>query len=132
MWPEFTILIDGACPLCAREAGLMRRLDRGRGRLAIVDIASPGFDPARYGSTMDRLMAEIHGVTAEGRVVTGVEVFRRAYWAVGWGWVLAPTAWPGLRWVADRAYAWFAARRLAMTGRCGGACGVPRRGARTP
>lgn len=122
MAAEFTILIDGACPLCAREASFMRKLDRGRGRLALVDIAAPEFDPGHYGTTMDRLMAEIHGVTPEGRLVTGVEVFRRAYGAVGWGWLLAPTGWPGLRWVSDRAYAWFARNRLRWTGRCDGAC----------
>ena len=128
MDPRFTILIDGACPLCRHEAGLMRRLDRGRGRLAIVDIAAPGFDAARFGTTFEALMGEIHGVLPDGSLVTGVEVFRRAYGAVGWGWLLAPTGWPGLRWAFDRAYVWFARNRLRLTGRpaCDGdRCKVP-------
>jgi predicted DCC family thiol-disulfide oxidoreductase YuxK len=119
--PEFTILIDGDCPLCRREADLMRRLDRGRGRLALVDIAAPGFDPAAYGTTMDAVMGTIHGVVGSGDrpggLVTGMEVFRRAYRAVGWGWVLAPTGWPLLRPVFDRVYRWFARNRLRLTGR---------------
>lgn len=119
--PEFTIFIDGACPLCRREASLMARLDKGRGRLAFVDISAADFDAARYGTTLERTMATIHGLTADGRLVTGMEVFRRAYAAVGWGWVLAPTGWPVLRPVFDRLYAWFASRRLSLTGR-GNAC----------
>jgi predicted DCC family thiol-disulfide oxidoreductase YuxK len=125
--PLFTVLIDGGCPLCRREADLLRRLDRGRGRLALEDIAAPGFDPGRYGVTMDALMGTIHGVLPGGGLVTGPEVFRRAYSAVGWGWLTAPTGWPVLRPLTDRAYAWFARHRLRLTGRqgCeGGACRV--------
>jgi predicted DCC family thiol-disulfide oxidoreductase YuxK len=107
----FTLLIDNACPLCRREGDLLRRLDRGRGRLRFEDISSPGFDAARHGTTLERVMGEMHGVLPDGSIVTGVEVFRRAYAAVGWGWVLAPTAWPGLRWISDRAYTIFARYR---------------------
>ena len=126
--PTFTILIDGDCPLCRHEAGLLRRLDRGRGRLELVDITAPGFNPGALGVTMKDVMGTIHGVIPDGRLVTGVEVFRRAYGAVGWGWLWAPTGWPLVRPIADRAYEWFARRRLAMTGRkmeCeGGTCRV--------
>jgi predicted DCC family thiol-disulfide oxidoreductase YuxK len=117
MPPAFTILIDGDCPLCRHEAALLRRLDRGRGRLALVDIASPGFDPAPLGVTMQDIMGTIHGLLPDGRLVTGVEVFRRAYGAVGWGWLWAPTGWPLVRPIADRMYNWFARRRLGLTGR---------------
>lgn len=117
----FTILIDGDCPLCRGEARLLRRLDRGRGRLAMLDIASPSFDPIAIGRTHEEVMGAIHGVTADGAVVTGMEVFRRAYAAVGLGWLVAPTGWPLIRPVVDRLYRWFAANRLRLTGR-GGAC----------
>ncbi len=115
--PEFTILIDGDCPLCRHEANLMRRLDRGRGNLELVDIAAPGFDAGRYGTTLDAVMGHIHGVLPDGRLVTGVEVFRRAYAAVGWGWALGWTRLPVIRLIADRVYAFFARYRLALTGR---------------
>lgn len=115
----FTILIDGECPLCKREAAMMSRMDRGRGGLALVDIAAAGFDPRRYGVTMGDVMGTIHGVTPEGRVITGMEVFRRAYAAVGWGWLLAPTGWPVLRPVFDAFYRFFARHRLRLTGRRG-------------
>ena len=46
---QIKVLIDGACPLCRREADLWRRLDRDRGRIALEDIGAPGFEAARYG-----------------------------------------------------------------------------------
>ena len=129
--PEFRVLIDGACPLCRREAALLRRLDRGRARLRLDDIAAPDFDPVTVGRSMDELMGTIHGVAADGTVVTGMEVFRRAYAAVGFGWMLAPTGWPGLRPLFDRAYRWFARNRMRLTGRSGDACVGDRCGAPT-
>jgi predicted DCC family thiol-disulfide oxidoreductase YuxK len=111
---SFKVLIDNDCHLCRREAAFMNRLDAGRGQLALEDIAAPDFDPSRYGRSLDQLMGSIHGVLPDGRLVTGVEVFRRAYAAVGYGWLLAPTAWPGLRWLSDRAYVLFAWARLKL------------------
>lgn len=92
-------------------------MDKGRGRLALIDIAAPSFNPDAIGVTLDQVMGSIHGLTPDGRLVTGVEVFRRAYAAVGWGWLWAPTAWPILRPITDAAYRWFARRRLWLTGR---------------
>lgn len=120
---RLTILIDGECPLCKREAAWLGRRDR-KGRLAFVDIAAPNFEPGEYGKTQDQLMGAIHAVTAEGEMVTGVEVFRLAYSAIGLGWLLAPTRWPLLRPIADAAYRVFARirprlqRRSCDTGRC--------------
>ncbi len=124
---SFTILIDGDCPLCRHEARLLSKLDRGRGRLRLVDIALPEFDASVYGRTQDDVMGSIHGVTAEGRVVEGVEVFRRAYRAVGWGWLLSWTGWPLVRPIVDGVYRVFARIRLRLPGRrCeSGSCRVP-------
>jgi len=114
---QIRVLYDGECPLCAREVRALRRLDRGRGRIDLEDIAAPGFEADRYGLTQREVMDRIHGVLPDGRVVEGVEVFRRAYGAVGLGWLLAPTRWPGLRRAADAAYRVFARNRLRWTGR---------------
>jgi predicted DCC family thiol-disulfide oxidoreductase YuxK len=75
MTPEITFLHDGDCPLCAREVALLQRLDKGRGRLAFDDIATPGFDASHHGRTHAELMARIHGVLPDGTVIEGVEVF---------------------------------------------------------
>lgn len=126
---EFSILIDGACPLCRAEGAMLRRMDRGRGCLRLIDIADPGFDPGTLGRTMTEVMGRIHGVTSDGRIVEGMEVFRRAYRAVGWGWLLAPTGWPVLRPAFDALYRWFARNRLRLTGRScerGSCAAIPR------
>lgn len=123
--PDFTLLYDGDCPLCSREVAMLRRRDRARGALALVDIAAADFDPTRYGRARETLMARIHGVLPDGTVIEGMEVFRRAYAAVGLGWVLAPSRWPLLGRGFDAAYRWFARNRLRLTGRepaCGTAC----------
>lgn len=127
MASTFTILIDGDCPLCAREARAMQRLDRGRGQLAFVDIAAPGFDPAQFGRTHAQVMGSIHGVHPDGRVVNGMEVFRTAYSLLGYGWLLKPTGWPVLKPAFDAAYRVFAWLRPRLPGRrCeGGTCRVP-------
>jgi len=134
----FTILIDGDCPLCRREAAFLARLDGSRGRLRMIDIAAPGFDAGQYGRTHAELMGTIHGILADGTLVTGMEVFRRAYGAVSpwWAAIWAPTGWPLLRPLFDALYRVFARHRLRLTGRSqvnspaenaceGGACRMP-------
>lgn len=127
---QVRVLFDGECPLCAREIRALARLDRGRGRIDFEDISAPDFDPARYGLGQADVMARIHGVLPDGTPIEGVEVFRRAYAAVGLGWLLAPTRWPVLRGLADRAYRLFARNRLRLTGRSE-ACDSSRCAART-
>jgi predicted DCC family thiol-disulfide oxidoreductase YuxK len=118
---RFKVLYDGECPFCRREAEWLRRLDRG-GLLAFEDITAPTFEPSRYGATPDELMRVIHGVFPDGRLVRRVEVFRQAYRLVGLGWLLAPTGWPGLRWIADRLYELFARYRVPLGRVFGRAC----------
>ena len=120
------VLYDGDCPLCTREVRFLERVDRGRGGIQFEDIAAESFDAAKYGLEAHEVMARIHGVLPNGVVIEGVEVFRQAYTAVGLGWLMAPTRWPGLRSLADAAYRVFARNRLRWTGRaldCGsGTC----------
>ena len=65
-------------------------------------------------------MGQIHGVLPSGTVIKGMAVFRRAYDAVGLGWLLAPTNWPILRRLSDACYAWFARNRRWLTRRAQG------------
>ncbi len=118
---DIKMLFDGECPLCRREIAFLERRN-GRGRLALEDIAAPGFDPATYGLDQAAVMGRIHGVLPDGRVLEGMEVFRRAYAAVGLGWLLAPSRWPGLGRVFDAGYRVFARNRLRWTGRTDAAC----------
>lgn len=118
---DLKLLYDGDCPLCSREVALLRRRDR-RSRIRFEDIAAPDFDAARYGLDRETVMARIHAVLPDGRVIEGMEVFRRAYTAVGLGWLLAPSRWPGIGRVFDAAYRVFARNRLRWTGRSGASC----------
>jgi predicted DCC family thiol-disulfide oxidoreductase YuxK len=118
---HFKLLYDGECPLCQREVRWLQRLNRS-GRLAFEDVSSPGFDPSRYGATREELLGVIHGVFPDGRIVRKVAVFREAYRAVGYGWLLAPTGWPLLRWVFDKLYALFARYRVPIGRLFGRSC----------
>ncbi|TWT89070.1 hypothetical protein Mal64_25620 [Pseudobythopirellula maris] len=121
---EVEVFYDGDCPLCLREIRTLRWLDR-KGRIRFTDLAAEGFDPAPLGKTEAELMAEIHGRLPSGEWVTGVEVFRRLYGAVGFGPLVPLTRLPGLRQGLDLAYRKFAKHRLWLTGRCkDGECAV--------
>ena len=130
---RFTVLYDGRCPFCKIEARWLGWLDRS-GRLALEDIAAPGFDPGRYAATLADLMGSLHGVFPDGRKTRGLETFRQAYRAVGLGWVFAPTGWPVLRPAFDALYRLFARHRVRLGNlpgrlvgrRCAdGRCSVP-------
>jgi predicted DCC family thiol-disulfide oxidoreductase YuxK len=104
---------------------LLQRMDR-RGRIRFVDIAAPGFDAATVGIPWASLMDRIHARLPDGRIVEGVEVFRRIYGALGWPRTVALTRLPVLSQALDLAYRVFARNRLRLTGRChDGACRRP-------
>lgn len=110
----FRVFVDGHCPICRREGDFLAWMDGGRNRVLVEDLTAPDFDVRRYGLTHDQVMAEIHGVTWDGRVVKGMEVFRIAYSLLGLGFLTAPTGWPLIRPLADAAYKLFARNRLRL------------------
>ena len=124
---KFEVFFDGDCPLCVKEIRLLRALDRKRGRILFTDIAAADFDAqAVTGLTYEQLMAEIYGRMPSGELVTGMEVFRQLYGAVGLGFLFAPTKWPILKPAFDSIYSMFAKNRLKLTGRCeDDSCSVP-------
>ena len=108
---------------------MLMRLDR-KGRIRFTDIAEPGFDASATGLDHEALMARIHGRTADGELVEGVEVFRQLYAAVGLGPLVALTRLPGVSHLLDAGYRWFARNRLRLTGRCTAeSCELPTRDA---
>ena len=109
-----TLLYDGACPVCALEMDKLRARDSMR-RLAFVDISLPGFDAGRYGATLDAMRESIHGLRADGTLVTGVETLRLAYRAVGLGLWMLPAEIAPLRPLLDRAYLAFARNRYVVS-----------------
>ena len=104
------LLYDGDCPFCRSETDFLRRQDR-HGRLILDTVADPSFDPARFGLTREAVDGALHAFLPDGRMVTRMDAVRAAYAAVGRGWMAAPTGWPILRPLFDRAYRVFARNR---------------------
>ncbi len=117
------VFYDSDCPLCEKEIRVLRCLDR-RNRVQFTDVADPEFDANRYRLTFDDFMDEIQGRKADGTWMTGVEVLRQVYSAVGFGLLVAPTRLPGISHLLDWCYAIFARNRLKWTGRCKEDCAV--------
>ncbi|WGS52775.1 DCC1-like thiol-disulfide oxidoreductase family protein [Paraburkholderia sp. D15] len=112
--PELTLYIDGNCPLCVAEWNRLREWDR-HGRLAFVDIAQPGFDPAPLGVELTELNRQLHGWTASGECVVGIDSMIAAYTLAGRGWVVAPLRIAVLRPAYRAAYRAFARNRMRIS-----------------
>jgi predicted DCC family thiol-disulfide oxidoreductase YuxK len=111
-----TVFFDGACPICDREIALMRRLNRRR-RLAFCDFSRPDYDTASINISPAELGRVIHARWADGNVITGVEVFRAMWDAVGLGVLARLSRLSLVEPLVLNAYAWFARNRLWLTGR---------------
>ncbi|MGK7888930.1 MAG: thiol-disulfide oxidoreductase DCC family protein [Leptolyngbyaceae cyanobacterium] len=115
---KIKLLYDGKCPLCLREVNFLRRKDAGRGLVAFTDVADPEYCPEDNGGvSFEAAMGRIHAVLPDNTAIKNVEVFRQVYTVLGIGWLYAPTKWPVIGWLVDKAYDFWADRRLAWTGR---------------
>ncbi len=121
---DLEVFYDSECPLCDREIAFLRRLDRQQ-RVRFTDLTQIDFSAEGNEKSYDELMAEIHGRLPDGTWITGVEVFRRLYSAVGLKWLVLPTRWPVVSHLVEWGYRVFASNRLRWTGRCQGACRWP-------
>ena len=111
-----TIFFDGACPICDREIALMKRLNRRR-QLEFCDFSDKEYDAASSGFAAADLAKVIHARWSDGSVITGVEVFRAMWEAVGLGFLARLSRLSLVEPLVLRAYAWFARNRLRLTGR---------------
>lgn len=114
---ELEVFFDGGCPLCLREINFLKHRDR-HGRIRFTDIDAKDFHPEPLGKTYDELMAKIYGRLPDGTWITGVEVFRRLYSAIGFGPLVMLTRLPVISQIMDLGYQVFAKNRLRLTGRC--------------
>lgn len=118
------VFYDSECPLCNREIAVLRWMDR-RKRVQFTDIASPAFDAANYQRDDQEFVDEIQGRLAGDKWITGVEVLRQVYAAVGFGLLVLPSRLPGISHTLEWMYRIFARNRLKWTGRCDTDCKVP-------
>ena len=114
---EVEVFYDGACPLCLREIDMLRRKD-DKQRILFTDISAANFDADSVGVPFPTLMERIHGRLPDGTLIEGVEVFRRLYAAVGFGFLVAASRLPLVAPLLNLSYRAFAKNRLRLTGRC--------------
>lgn len=83
---HFKMLYDGDCPICRAEVKWLTRWNK-EGYLKFEDISKADTDEnqRRYGKSKQQLLDRIHGVTEQGKLIDGVEVFRKSYDSVGLG-----------------------------------------------
>ena len=112
--PKLTLYYDGNCPFCAAGMDRLAQLDKA-GKLAYVDIAMPGFDPAHLNASMEQLNLEIYSQTDSGIVLVGVDSLLAAYTLAGRGWLVWPLRVPLLRSVLSFLYRAFARNRYTMS-----------------
>lgn len=111
-----TVFFDGTCPICAHEIALMKRMDRQR-QLKFNDFSAVDYDAASIDVFPAELGRIIHARWADGRVISGVDVFRAMWEAVGLGMLARLSRLSLIEPMVVRAYAWFARNRLRLTGR---------------
>lgn len=94
----------------------MKRLDR-RGQPDFCDFSAQEYDVASRGFSTEDLGTVINARWADGNVITGVEVFRAMWEAVGLGFLARLSRLALVEPLVLNAYAWFARNRLRLTGR---------------
>ena len=113
-WP-LTLYHDGDCPLCAREIAVLRRRALP-GRLQLVDIRDPAFDPAALGLTLEQMVNLLHGHLADGRWVKGLDATAWSWRAAGFERAASVLGWRWLRPLLDLGYRLFCRLRPALHG----------------
>lgn len=111
---ELTLYYDGNCPFCLAEMHRLMRWNRA-GRLGFVDISAPDFDPAPLGVDMAALDRELHGSTADGRLLVGIDSMLAAYTLVGRAWIVLPLRVRVLRPLLASLYRGFARNRYRFS-----------------
>ncbi|RUO79128.1 thiol-disulfide oxidoreductase DCC family protein [Pseudidiomarina taiwanensis] len=114
---QLTIFYDGGCPLCVREMRHLFKLQQQQHHQRIIfeDILAEDFEQRFPMIDPQRARAILHGMTANGELLLGLDVTHQAWKAVGRGWLTAPIRWPLIRWFADRVYLWFARHRYKIS-----------------
>ena len=114
---QIDLLYDSECPICMMEVEFLQKRDI-ESRIKFTDLSSPDYRPQDHGNVeFADGMRKIRAVLPDGKVVTGVEVFRQTYKAIGLGWVFQATNIPFIGKAADVIYDIWSENRLRITGR---------------
>ena len=114
---KIDLLFDSECPICMMEVEFLKKRDI-ENRIRFTDLQSPDYNPADHGNvSFEKGMRKIRAVLPGGSVITGVEVFRQTYKAIGLGWIFDLTSLPLVGKAADAIYDFWAENRLRITGK---------------
>ncbi|VWM16085.1 thiol-disulfide oxidoreductase DCC family protein [Burkholderia lata] len=111
---ELVLYFDGRCPLCVAEIKRLAARD-ARHRLAFVDIAEPGFDPAPLGVDLPALNRELHARLPDGRMLAGVDSILAAQALTGRRWLVRLLRVPAVRRALTPLYRRFARNRHVVS-----------------
>ena len=110
-----TIYYDASCPLCRTEMHSLKQADTAH-QLILVDCSPVEMQvPDSCPVTREALMDRIHAQDAEGRWISGVEVFAAAYTVTGFSKLGKFWSSPTLRPFLQRAYPWVAKHRFWLS-----------------
>ena len=108
------IYYDGDCPLCNAEIDQLKRLNVD-GKLEFADLNDEDFTGDYPHIDPQQARQILHGETADGSIVTGLDVTCMAWQSVGRHRWLAILRWPVIRHIADLAYLFFARHRQKIS-----------------
>lgn len=111
------LFFDGDCPLCKREIAFLKTLCPSD-EFEFIDLANYKETAKKeFGKSYDQLMAEIHGMDADGNWLIGMDAFRLVYSFTPYGGLFSLTKLPLVKQILDLGYKLFAKNRLRLTGR---------------
>jgi predicted DCC family thiol-disulfide oxidoreductase YuxK len=93
-------------------------MDR-RERLQFIDFSTSSYRPTDHGLNQCDLGRVIHARWSDGSLISGVEVFREMWEAIGLAFLARFTRLSIINNLLIKAYAWFAKNRLWFTRRAG-------------
>ena len=115
-WGDMKLIIfyDGGCPLCVHEMRQLKRRDKNQ-QIQFEDVHGEGFSERFPQIDVQHANTILHGQRASGELIYGLDVTYEAWSLVGRGWLIAPLRWPGIRFIADKVYLWFARNRYRIS-----------------
>mmetsp|Transcript_1913 Transcript_1913/g.3392 ORF Transcript_1913/g.3392 Transcript_1913/m.3392 type:complete len:251 (+) Transcript_1913:622-1374(+) len=115
---QVELLYDGKCHLCSAQSNFLMKRDAGRGIIKFTDISSIDYEPTEHQNvSYTQAMGRLHAVKRDGTVLTGLEVFKTVYRAIGLEWFYQLMNIPVVGAAVQQAYDMFAEHRLRLTGR---------------
>jgi predicted DCC family thiol-disulfide oxidoreductase YuxK len=117
---QAVLLFDGRCRLCRAQAERLERLGGDRVRVRPLQEALRDYPQLNEADAL----REMKLVDSNGRVYGGAEALVRLvrHGHPSLGRLMLVYYLPGIRWLADRSYAWVARNRYRIWGRVEDAC----------